>query len=245
MIFICTLMLNLKSGNLNLSVNLIQPENLKPKNPALIFIHGWSSNQTGNIERAKELAKIGFICLTIDLRGHGLSDGKLEEFSRKDHLEDALVAYDYLKSQPDVDHEQIGVIGASYGAYLGAILTLHRKIKWLVMRVPALYFDEKFNVPSLELIGDNKEKEAFRSFDLTPEKALPLKGVSEFSGDILLIESEKDAMIPHATIENYLDFINKKQLTYKVMQDTPHDLRTDSQKKNYIDILIQWFKGRV
>src|SRR3989344_2150602 len=119
--------LNLKSGNQNLAVTLIKPEkNFKDPLPALIFIHGWGSDQTGNIERAKELSKLGFVCLTFDLRGHGESDATINQFSRKDHLEDCLTAYDFLISQPGVNPEKIGVIGASYGGYLGVILTMHR-----------------------------------------------------------------------------------------------------------------------
>lgn len=233
--------LNLKSGNQNLSANLIQPpRDFQKPISALIFIHGWESDQTGNIERAEELAKLGFVCLTLDLRGHGQSDGKLEEFSRKDHLEDVIAVYDFLVSQSDVDKENIGVIGASYGGYLASILVGERKIKWLVMRVPALYFDNNFDVPTSEII--EKDENAFTSDNLIPENSLPLKAVSEFSGNILLIESENDSIIPHSTIENYLKFIDEQNLTYKLMRDTAHDLRTVNQQRNYINILIKWFK---
>lgn len=81
--------LNLKSGNQNLAATLTLPEkNFKEPLPALLFIHGWKSNQEGNIKRASEICKLGFICLTLDLRGHGESEGSIEQFSRKDHLED-------------------------------------------------------------------------------------------------------------------------------------------------------------
>lgn len=232
------------SGDQNLSASLIKPENLKSKNPALFFIHGWSSNQTGNIERAKALAKIGFICLTIDLRGHGESDGKLGEFSRKDHLEDVLTAYDYLKSQPDVDPEKIGVIGASYGAYLGAILTLHRKIKWLIMRVPALYFDKNFDVPTLKLF--EQDENAFRYSGLNEDQSKALKAFADFKGHILLVEGELDKVVLHDTIQNYLDSKkDKTNLEYVVMKGAPHYLETEKQKREFVEIMIKWFKGRV
>ncbi len=233
---------HLKSDNQNLSANLVKPENLRAKNlpagrqvPALLFIHGWGSSQEGNILRAEKLSELGFICVTIDLRGHGESDGKLEEFSRKDHLEDVLAAYDYIANLPEVDREQIGVIGASYGGYLASILAGERKIKWLVLRVPALYFDKNFDTSTLQLIEN--EVEAFKTSNLKPEDSLPLKSVQNFSGEILLIESEDDAIIPHSVIENYLEYINKDQLTYKIMKNTPHDLRTEDQQREYIGIL--------
>lgn len=239
--YLCIMKLSLKVGNRNLSVNLIKPEGLKTPAPALIFVHGWKSNQEGNILRANEISKLGFICLTIDLRGHGESEGSVEEFSRKDHLEDLKAAYDFLTNREDIDPERIGIIGASYGGYLAAILTNFKKLKWLVMRVPALYFDDKFEVPSEILIGNKEEKDAFRSTNLTPQESLALKGTTNFKNPILIIESEMDTIIPTETIQNYLRFA-PKNTQHIVMKGTPHDLRTQDQQKEYIELLKTFFK---
>lgn len=231
--------ISLKSDKQNLAVNLIKPENFKGTLPALIFIHGWQSNQTGNIKRASEISKLGFVCLTLDLRGHGESDGKLEDFSRQDHLEDVRAAYKYLVSHPEVDQEKIGIIGSSYGAYLAAVSANYLKFKWLILRVPALYFDEHMDVPTSKLI--NTDENAFKTFGLTPKNSLALKGISNFKGEILIVESEKDEEIPRAVIENYMDVITQKnRLTYKIMKNTRHSLETKKQEKEYINILKSW-----
>ena len=101
---------------------LIFPKKVKFDNPAVLFIHGWTSNETGYIPRAQVVAKHGAICLIFNLRGHGESGGSLEEFSRKDHLKDVIAAYDFLTAQKNVNKNKIGVCGASYGGYLASIL---------------------------------------------------------------------------------------------------------------------------
>lgn len=234
--------LNLKSGNQNLATTLtFPPKSFEKPLPALIFIHGWGSDQTGNIERAKELSKLGFVCLTLDLRGHGESDGKLEEFSRRDHLEDCLAAYDFLISKPEVNPKKIGVIGASYGGYLSAVATNFLKFKWLILRVPALYFNKKFSIPTAKLF--NEDKDAFTTSGLKIENSLALKGVAKFPGEILIIESGKDKIIPHKVIENYLEVApNKSHITHAVMKNTPHSLKTQAQEAQYIEILKNWLK---
>jgi dipeptidyl aminopeptidase/acylaminoacyl peptidase len=63
--------------------------------------------------------------------------------TRQDGLDDVLAAYDYLASQPLIDKTAIGVIGTSYGGYLAMLLTAYRPVRWLAMRVPALYPDGK------------------------------------------------------------------------------------------------------
>lgn len=230
--------LSLKSQNQTLAASLIKPEkSYKEPLPALIFIHGWKSNQQGNLKRAMEISKLGFICLTLDLRGHGESDGKIDQYSCKDHLEDVKAAYDYLLQLPDVDKNQIGIIGSSYGGNLAAIATNYLQYKWLVLRVPALYLDKYFDIPTESLIGKKEEGEAFKSSNSTPKESSALKGVQKFPGKILIIESEKDGIIPHAVIENYIKFAHKTNLTYEVMRNAKHSLDTPEQEKEYIDIL--------
>src|SRR3989344_1847077 len=176
----------LKINSQNLAATLIKPEGFKKPLPGLIWIHGWKSNQNGNIKRSTEVSKLGFICLTLDLRGHGQSQGIISQYSQKDHLEDIKAAYKYLLENPDVDPDNIGIIGSSYGGCLSAVATNYLKFKWLVLRVPALYVDKYFDVPTEELIGKDEEGKAFRSSDSTPEKSLALKGVANFKGKILI-----------------------------------------------------------
>lgn len=226
----------------NLEATLIKPEGFRKPLPALIFIHGWKSNRQGNNKRAVEISKLGFICLTIDLRGHGDSDGSIEEYSVNNHLEDVKSAYQYLTNLEEVDTEKIGIIGSSYGGNLAAMAVNHLPFKWLVLRVPALYVDKYFDTPTESLIGKNEERNAFKSSNTNPSESSALKGISNFKGKILLIESENDTVIPHPVIENYLKYIAKEKLTYKIMKNAPHSLETEEQEKEYIDTLKDWLE---
>lgn len=231
------------TGNQNLEATLIKPpKQFKGSLPALIFIPGWKSNQEGNVKRASEITKLGFICLTLDLRGHGQSDGNIDQFSRQDHLEDIKTAYNYLSSLKEVE-KKIGIIGSSYGAYLAAVATNSLVFNWLVLRVPALYFDKNFDVPTDKLIKEDKK--AFKTSGLTPKNSLALKGVLDFEGKLLIVESEKDEVIPHQVIENYLEICDKRKLTYKVMKNTRHSLESENQEKNYVNILKTWLQENI
>lgn len=224
--------------NNQISATLITPDKVTKPLPALLFIHGWRSNKSGNVKRAEELSKRGFISLCIDLRGHGESEGSIEEFSRKDHLEDIKNSYEYLKKLNQVNKEKIGIVGASYGGYLAAVAVNDLNFSRLVLRVPALYFDNDFSIQTDKLInGDTK---AFKSWGLTPKNSLALKGVKNFKGNILLIEAEKDTVIPHQVIENYKQFANPKKTKYVLMRDTPHSLETEAQEEAYLYILKHW-----
>ena len=42
--------------------------------PGFLFIHGWGGDQAEDLGHAEELARLGCICFTFDLRGHAESD---------------------------------------------------------------------------------------------------------------------------------------------------------------------------
>ena len=217
---------------------LFYPKKTEDKNPAVLFLHGWSSDETGYKPRAEALAKLGFICLTISIRGHGSSDGKLKDFSRADHLEDVLHAYDFLATQKYVDRNNISVMGTSYGGYLAATLAGKRMVKHLALRAPALYYNKNFTVPTAKLIAD-KEEEFFQNIH-PEEDNFPLNGVKQIKGSLLLIVSEKDQIIPYFIIELYKTAA-KKPVTIKIIKDADHQISKGEWKQELIAILASFF----
>jgi esterase/lipase len=119
--------------------------------PGVLFVHGWGGDQHQYLDRARELAALGSVCLTFDLRGHAQTQALSEKVSREESLRDVLAAYDFLASQSSVDSDSIAVVGASYGGYLAALLTAMRPVKWLALCAPALYKDSEWAVPKSRL----------------------------------------------------------------------------------------------
>ena len=110
--------------------------------PGVLFVHGWAGSQEGDKKRARTLARLGVVCLTFDMRGHGGTASQLQTITREENLHDICAAYDLLASHSQVDTNSIAVVGSSYGAYLAVLATARRRVRWLALRVPALYRDE-------------------------------------------------------------------------------------------------------
>ena len=83
--------------------------------PAVLFVHGWGGSQGQYLARAREIAALGCVCLTFDLRGHADTRHEFELVSRESNLRDVLAAYDNLASRPVVDRAAIAVVGSSDG----------------------------------------------------------------------------------------------------------------------------------
>jgi len=209
--------------------------------PGVLFVHGWGGDQQQYVSRARELAGLGCACVTFDMRGHAQTQAQFESVSREDSMRDVLAAYDFLAAQHNVDSDSIAVVGSSYGGYLAALLTALRPVKWLALRVPALYKDSQWELPKLKLRGE-QDLEKYRLQPVSPEESKALRACRAFTGDVLLVESEHDAVIPHQVVVNYREAcISARSLTYRLIEGADHGLSTETMQNAYTLLLVKWF----
>lgn len=207
--------------------------------PGILFVHGWGGSQERDLARARNITGLGCVCLTFDLRGHEKTVDQRQSVTREQNLNDLLAAYDRLASHPAVDTAAIAVIGSSYGGYLATLLTRLRAVRWLALRVPALYWDTEWNVPKYAL--DREGLARYRRTSLTPTDNRALAACSEFVGDVLLVESEQDDYVPHATLMSFRSaFVSAHSLTHRIVDGADHALSTDAAQKAYSAILTAW-----
>ncbi|SNS40660.1 hypothetical protein SAMN06265795_102572 [Noviherbaspirillum humi] len=213
--------------------------------PGVLFVHGWGGSQEQYLARARQVAALGCLCLTFDLRGHADTQPQQGTVSRENNLRDVLAAYDRLASHPGIDPDSIAVVGSSYGGYLAAILTELRPVRWLALRVPALYMDSGWEVPKLQLHHDQDLKSYRRSLIEAGDNRA-LRACAAFKGDVLIVESENDDTIPHEVIVNYMEAcIQPKSLTYRVISGADHGLSQEASQRAYTALLVSWMSEMV
>lgn len=207
--------------------------------PGVLFIHGWGGDQKQYLARARDIAALGCICMTFDLRGNAGTRAQKETVTREDNLRDVLAAYDVLVAHPAVDKSAIAVVGSSYGGYLATILSSKRVVKWLALRVPALYRDEDWALPKQQL--KKYGLAAYRRGQVGPDENRALAACATFAGDVLIVESEHDDVIPHRVIQNYVAaFRNAHSLTYRVIEGADHALSKEPWQQAYTSHLVTW-----
>lgn len=207
--------------------------------PGVLFLHGWGGSQEQDLKRAQDLAALGCICMTFDLRGHAQDEPQHETVTREENLRDAVAAYDVLTNHPAVDRAAVAVVGSSYGGYLAAILTSLRPVRWLALRVPALYKDEDWELPKRQL--DRAVLAAYRRGAVTAQHNRALRACAEFEGDVLIVESEHDELVPHQTIVSYRAAFSKAHsMTYRLVDGADHALSEEPCRHAYTSLLINW-----
>lgn len=103
------------------------------KSPALLMIPGSGAvDRNGNgdglntdlyRQLAQRLAQLGYVTLRYDKRGVGSSKVSESESLALSHMaRDAVAAYQFLRQQPEVDPQRVGVIGYEDGAIIAMAL---------------------------------------------------------------------------------------------------------------------------
>jgi pimeloyl-ACP methyl ester carboxylesterase len=213
--------------------------------PGVLFVHGWGGSQAQYVARAREIATLGCVCLTFDLRGHARTQPQQETVTREDNLRDVLAAYDQLVEHPAVDSDAVAVVGSSYGGYLAAILTTLRPVRWLALRVPALYEDAGWELPKKRLHTES-DLQAYRRRHVRADEDRALSACAAFKGDVLVAESEHDDIVPHPAIESYLEACkHAHSLTYRVIEGADHGLTEKAAQRAYTALLVNWLTEMV
>jgi pimeloyl-ACP methyl ester carboxylesterase len=208
--------------------------------PGVLFVHGWGGSQQHYLGRAREIAALGCMCLTFDLRGHAQTRARFDTVTREDNLQDVVAAYDRLAAEPGVDRGAMAVVGSSYGGYLAAILTSVRPVRWLALRAPALYKDEDWDLPK-GVLNKRQNLVEYRLGPVRAEQSIALRACAAFRGDALLVESEHDRIIPHQVVLNYRDALAcTHSLTYRVISGADHGLGDARWQQAYTSLLTGW-----
>ncbi len=213
--------------------------------PGVLFIHGWGGSQLQYLTRARQVASLGCVCLTFDLSGHVATRSQWTTVSRDQNLRDVLAAYDVLAARPEVDRDAIAVVGSSYGGYLGAILTRDRPVRWLAMRAPALYYDDGWSLPKLQLHRDF-DLVGYRRRRIAVAENRALRACAAFRGDVLLVESEHDEIVPAPVLQSYREACaDAHTLGHERLLGADHGLTAPEHQETYTRLLVSWFGERL
>lgn len=187
---------------------------------------------------AKSLAAKGIIALAFDFRGCGRSDGNFIDQTHLMGIEDGDAAVNFLLGQ-NVEIGRIGIQGSSFGGYVAAmLLDRYPFIKSLVLRVPAVYADSFLDTT----VSAGEEKDFFGDKDNWVD-ASSYKKIAKFKGDLLVIQSEKDELIPQHAVRKYYDIALKvTSKKYFVQKNARHSIHDNPKaRKEFNELTVKWF----
>lgn len=118
------------NGDVTLAGTLTLPET-EGQHPAIVLMTGSGQQDRDSAVVpgfplfrliADHLTRQGIAVLRYDDRGTGQSTGEFSEASIQDFASDGQAAVNYLKSRPDINPDQVGILGHSEGGAYSAML---------------------------------------------------------------------------------------------------------------------------
>src|SRR5512143_2947532 len=126
-----------RSGDLTISGQLYLPEPARftAHYPAVVVCHGIGSRKENQAGFDGYLAARGFAVLGFDFRGHGASQGSLDEHS----LDDVQAALDFVATRPQVDPNRLALRGSSMGGMFALrAAAMDQRVRAVAVIAPAV-----------------------------------------------------------------------------------------------------------
>ena len=185
--------------------------------PLVIICHGFTSNKDTELMKtlAGDLEKAGIASLRFDFNGHGKSEGRFQDMTVLNEIEDAKKVYDYAAKLPHVTsislagHSQGGVVASMTAGLLGT-----EKVKSLALMAPAAVLREDAirgdcqgahydanNVP--ETIPIKKGLKLGRNYVLTAQTLPIYETAVRYQGPAFMLHGTGDIIVPYTYSQRY------------------------------------------
>jgi dipeptidyl-peptidase-4 len=236
---------------------LIKPANAQPgqRYPAVIDTYGgphvqnvrkdWmgGSRATQGLFR-QVLAQRGFAVLMLDNRGSGFRGNAFESAiagrTGKVEIEDQLRGVEFLKSQPYVAGDRIGIIGWSYGGYMSLMaLTTTRAFRAGVAGAPVTdwrLYDTHYTERYLGMPQTNNEGY---------ERSAVIPNAASLHGALLLVHGMADdnVLFTHSTLLMQRLQAASKPFDVMTYPGGKHGLiRMPQQGRHYYEMVVRFFE---
>ena len=194
--------------------------------PMVMLLHGFTSSKEDPIitHLADGLEKNGIASIRFDFNGHGESEGRFQDMTVPNEIEDAKKVYAYVKALPDVTsvsiagHSQGGVVTSMTAGELGT-----DKVKAIVLLAPAAVLREDAIRGSLfgtsfkpldppeyvEIFGGHKVGQNY----IKTAFSLPIyETAAGYQGCACIIHGTGDQIVPYTYSERYAHLYPNSEL---------------------------------
>jgi len=116
----------------------------------VIFVHGFNStkNHKHFLPIIDQLVNQGVSTFSYDTFGQGDSDGKLEDLTITEAVDDTLQAIEYVRS---LGYKNVGIVGTSFGGFVALIAAeKYKRLKFLALKSPVSDYNKQVKVVASE-----------------------------------------------------------------------------------------------
>lgn len=204
----------------------------------VLWLQGFMSTIEGHNDGVVRMAEAtGVSFAMLNYAGHGNHPVSLDDASREQQFNEVLGVYDQLA---ELGFKKIIVIGGSFGGYMAALLASKRTLEALVLRVPANYPEEEFELAYKDTSAGQKDKSHYLYRQSIDEHYInnAVEGVRNFAGQTYVIEHEKDEVVHSSIPKSYYNAA--KHGNYLVIPGAKHSPNMMPNPEKYFALIELW-----
>lgn len=204
--------------------------------PFVIIMHGFTGNKNEAFLKqiADGLQNRGIGSIRFDFNGHGESDGKFQNMTIGNEIEDAIKIFQQVKGSRRVDSSKIALLGHSQGGVVASITAglLGNEVKAVVLLAPAgnigeqakqgILLGTKFNpnnLPETLEVWHHTVGKAYLQYAMTCDM---YGTAAKFQGPVCIIHGTADRAVPFQFGKKYADCM--KNAEWVLQQNDDHAL---------------------
>ena len=229
------------------------------KFPLVIICHGFTANMNGGIETtlADDVVKNGMAALRFDFNGHGKSEGRFQDMTVPNEIEDLKCVIKWAQEQPWVEsiaitgHSQGGVVASMTAGELGDSV-----IKAEVLMAPAgvirddalrgsvmgSFYDPwtyEGDYVELPMERDGEKLRLGRAY-WEAAMVLPIyETASEYNGPVLIFHGTHDRVVPYTYGMRYDEELKNSEL--RLIEGDDHGFGNST--KEICSYAAEWLKS--
>ena len=236
---------------------VIQKPEVNNKCAMVMLLHGFASNKEFGLFTilADELEKNNIASIRFDFNGHGQSEGKFENMTVLNEIEDAKKVFDYVKNLDYVDPDSISIAGHSQGGVVTSMLAGELgadKVSKIVLFAPAAVLRDDAirgtafgvnydaaNPPETVKIFGNLN--LGRNYILTAQTLKIYETAEKFTGPVCLIHGTGDRLVPYTYSERYNKIYRNNEIQLHLLDGVDHGFNShwEGAAKIAVDFLMR------
>ena len=186
------------------------------KYPMVIILHGFTLNKNfyPNKLISEQLLKIGIASIRFDFNGHGESEGRFQDMTVLNEIEDTKKVFNYVRNLPEVT--SISILGHSQGGVVTSMVAgqLEDKIKCISLISPAavlrddlnngnvcgIPFDNKKILDEIPIFNNLK---VGKNYILTGLNLPIYETAEKYKGPTCVVHGDADKIVPYSYSVKY------------------------------------------
>ncbi|MDD2213363.1 MAG: alpha/beta fold hydrolase [Oscillospiraceae bacterium] len=184
------------------------PAGQTPALPVVILAHGFGGDLRQTVRSAEILVTAGLAVCVFDFCGggpHSHSSGRMQDMSVLTELEDLQVLRDYVEQIPQLDPEQIFLMGESQGGLVAALAAARRPrfCRGLILIYPALIIPDDARQRCQGLLELPSESQVLgqtigQRYNLDVLNMDVYQEILPYQGPVLIVHGTADPIVPIA-----------------------------------------------